>query len=67
MNTIQPGPIDTVLNPAEGEFAEQILPYTALNRFGHPEEVASLVGYLASDAAAYITGTSLTIDGGTNA
>lgn len=67
VNTIQPGPIDTELNPAEGEFAEQILPYTALNRYGHPKEVASLVGYLASEAAAYITGTSLTIDGGTNA
>ena len=67
VNTIQPGPIDTELNPAEGEFAEQILPYTALNRYGHPKEVASLVGYLASEAAAYITGTSLTVDGGTNA
>ncbi|MEO1093760.1 MAG: 3-oxoacyl-ACP reductase family protein [Cyanobacteria bacterium J06638_28] len=67
VNTVQPGPIDTDLNPAEGEFAEQILPYTALGRYGQPQEVASLVGYLASEAAAYITGASLTIDGGTNA
>lgn len=67
VNTVQPGPIDTDLNPAEGEFAEQILPFTALGRYGQPQEVASLVGYLASEAAAYITGTSLTIDGGTNA
>ena len=67
VNTIQPGPIDTELNPAEGEFAEQILPFTALGRYGRPEEVASLVGYLVSEAAGYITGTSLTVDGGVNA
>ena len=67
VNTVQPGPIDTDLNPAEGEFAEQILPYTALGRYGHPQEVAALVAFLASEAAAYITGTALTIDGGTNA
>lgn len=67
VNCVQPGPIDTDLNPAEGEFAERILPYTSLDRYGNPEEVASLVAYLASDAAAYITGASLTIDGGVNA
>ena len=67
VNTVQPGPIDTDLNPAEGEFAQQILPYTALGRYGQPQEVASLVAYLASEAAAYITGTSLTVDGGVNA
>ncbi|MEM7770586.1 MAG: 3-oxoacyl-ACP reductase family protein [Cyanobacteria bacterium P01_A01_bin.37] len=67
VNTIQPGPIDTDLNPAEGEFAEQILPLTALGRYGRPAEVASLVGYVASPAAAYITGANLTIDGGVNA
>ncbi|MEO0378082.1 MAG: 3-oxoacyl-ACP reductase family protein [Cyanobacteria bacterium P01_A01_bin.17] len=67
VNAIQPGPIDTELNPAEGEFAEQILPLTALGRYGHPSEIASMVAYLASEAAAYITGTSLTVDGGVNA
>lgn len=67
VNTIQPGPIDTELNPAEGEFAAQILPFTALGRYGRPEEVAALAAYLASDAAAYITGASLTVDGGVNA
>lgn len=67
VNTVQPGPIDTELNPAEGEFAEQILPYTTLGRYGQPTEVASLVAFLASEAAAYITGASLTVDGGVNA
>ena len=67
VNTVQPGPIDTALNPAEGEFAEQILPYTALGRYGKPTEVAALVAFLASEAAAYITGAALTVDGGTNA
>ena len=67
VNTVQPGPIDTDLNPAEGEFAEQILPYTALGRYGQPKEVAALVTFLASEAAAYITGAALTVDGGTNA
>ncbi|NET32013.1 MAG: 3-oxoacyl-ACP reductase FabG [Cyanothece sp. SIO1E1] len=67
VNTVQPGPIDTDLNPAEGEFAEQILPYTALGRYGYPQEVAALVAFLASEAAAYITGAALTVDGGTNA
>ncbi|MEO1520623.1 MAG: 3-oxoacyl-ACP reductase family protein [Cyanobacteria bacterium J06633_2] len=67
VNTVQPGPIDTALNPAEGEFAERILPYTALGRYGQPKEVASLVAFLASESAAYITGAALTVDGGTNA
>ncbi|MDY6941208.1 MAG: 3-oxoacyl-ACP reductase family protein [Cyanobacteriota bacterium] len=67
VNTVQPGPIDTELNPAEGEFAEQIIPYTALGRYGQPQEVAALVAFLASEAAGYITGTSLTVDGGVNA
>jgi len=67
VNCIQPGPIDTDLNPADGDFAEALKPITALNRYGKVEEVASLVSFLAGPESGYITGASLNIDGGFNA
>ena len=67
VNNIQPGPIDTDLNPASGEWAVPQKALTALNRYGSVDEVASLVAFVASPEAAYITGASLTVDGGTNA
>lgn len=67
VNNIQPGPIDTDLNPASGEWAAPQLANTALNRYGHVDEVAALVAFVASPEAAYITGANLTVDGGTNA
>jgi 3-oxoacyl-[acyl-carrier protein] reductase len=67
VNNVQPGPIDTDLNPATGEWAVPQLANTALKRYGQVDEVASLVSFIAGPEAAYITGTSLTVDGGTNA
>jgi 3-oxoacyl-[acyl-carrier protein] reductase len=67
VNNIQPGPIDTDLNPAAGDWAAPQLANTALNRYGHVEEVAALVAFVAGPEAAYITGANLTVDGGTNA
>ena len=67
VNNIQPGPIDTDLNPAAGEWATPQKAMTALNRYGSVDEVASLVAFVASPEAAYITGANLTVDGGTNA
>jgi 3-oxoacyl-[acyl-carrier protein] reductase len=67
VNNIQPGPIDTDLNPASGEWAVPQKAMTALNRYGGVDEVAALVAFVASPEAAYITGASLTVDGGTNA
>jgi 3-oxoacyl-[acyl-carrier protein] reductase len=67
VNNVQPGPIDTDLNPAAGDWAVPQIANTALNRYGHVDEVAALVAFVASPAAAYITGTNLTVDGGTNA
>jgi 3-oxoacyl-[acyl-carrier protein] reductase len=67
VNNVQPGPIDTDLNPAAGDWAEPQIANTALRRYGHVEDVASLVAFVAGPEAAYITGASLTVDGGTNA
>jgi len=67
VNNIQPGPIDTELNPATGEWALPQKAFTALDRYGHVEEVAALVAFVASPESSYITGANLTIDGGTNA
>jgi 3-oxoacyl-[acyl-carrier protein] reductase len=67
VNNIQPGPIDTELNPAAGEWAVPQKAITALDRYGHVEEVAALVAFVAGPEASYITGANLTVDGGTNA
>jgi 3-oxoacyl-[acyl-carrier protein] reductase len=67
VNNIQPGPIDTDLNPATGDWAAPQKANTALNRYGTVDEVAALVAFVASPEASYITGANLTIDGGTNA
>lgn len=67
VNNVQPGPIDTDLNPASGDWAAPQLALTALNRYGTVDEVAALVAFVASPEAAYITGANLTVDCGTNA
>ena len=67
VNNVQPGPIDTDLNPASGARAAPQKANTALNRYGTVDEVAALVAFVASPEAAYITGANLTVDGGTNA
>jgi 3-oxoacyl-[acyl-carrier protein] reductase len=67
VNNVQPGPIDTDLNPASGDWATPQKALTALNRYGKVEEVAALVAFVASPASSYITGANLTVDGGTNA
>jgi 3-oxoacyl-[acyl-carrier protein] reductase len=67
VNNIQPGPIDTDLNPAAGDWATPQIANTALKRYGRVEDVAALVAFVAGPEADYITGASLTVDGGTNA
>jgi len=67
VNNVQPGPIDTELNPAVGEWAIPQIANTALGRYGHVEEVAALVAFVAGPESSYITGANLTVDGGTNA
>src|SRR2546427_8767206 len=67
VNNIQPGPIDTDLNPAAGDWAVPQKAATALDRYGHVEEVAALVAFVAGPESSYITGANLTVDGGMNA
>jgi 3-oxoacyl-[acyl-carrier protein] reductase len=67
VNNVEPGPIDTDLNPAAGDWAAPQIANTALKRYGHVNEVAALVAFIASTDAAYITGANLNVDGGTNA
>jgi 3-oxoacyl-[acyl-carrier protein] reductase len=67
VNNIQPGPIDTELNPAAGDWAAPQKAATALNRYGSVDDVAALVAFVAGPEASYITGANLTVDGGTNA
>ncbi|WP_034947123.1 SDR family oxidoreductase [Erwinia oleae] len=68
VNLVQPGPIDTDMNPAaNGDFAEGNRKQTSLGHYGKPDDIADAVAFLASPAANYITGTALTVDGGSNA
>ncbi|KPA95025.1 3-oxoacyl-ACP reductase family protein [Pseudomonas asplenii] len=67
VNNVQPGPVDTDMNPANGDFADSLLALMASGRYGNVDEIASFVTYLAGPQAGYITGASLTIDGGFSA
>ncbi len=67
VNNVQPGPIDTDLNPAAGEWAVPQRAATALDRYGHVDEVAALVAFVAGPESSYMTGANLTVDGGMNA
>ena len=67
VNNVQPGPIDTDLNPAAGDWAAPQIANTALKRYGRVDEIAAMVAFIAGPEAGYITGANLTVDGGTNA
>jgi len=67
VNNVQPGPIDTDLNPAAGDWAVPQKAATALDRYGSVDEVAALVAFVAGPESSYITGANLTVDGGMNA
>ncbi|WP_433473646.1 SDR family NAD(P)-dependent oxidoreductase [Spirillospora sp. CA-142024] len=61
---VDPGPIDTDMNPADGETADFQRSLTALGRYGEAEDIAAAVAYLAGPGGRYITGTSIAVDGG---
>jgi 3-oxoacyl-[acyl-carrier protein] reductase len=67
VNNVQPGPIDTDLNPASGEWATGQKAAVPLDRYGKAEEVAALVAFVAGPESSFINGANLTVDGGTNA
>jgi len=67
VNNVQPGPIDTELNPAAGDWAVPQKAATALDRYGKVDEIAAMVAFVAGPESSYITGANLTVDGGMNA
>jgi 3-oxoacyl-[acyl-carrier protein] reductase len=63
-NNVEPGPVDTDMNPADSDFAEMLRKLMALPRYGTVDEIAAMVAYLAGPEAGFVTGASLRIDGG---
>jgi 3-oxoacyl-[acyl-carrier protein] reductase len=67
INNIQPGPTDTDMKPTKGDFADMLRRFMAVPHYGSTDDIAAMVAYLAGPEAAFVTGASLTIDGGFNA
>lgn len=67
VNLVQPGPIDTDQNPADGDWGEPNRRLTALGRYGEPSDIAQGVAFIASPAAQFMTGSVMTVDAGFNA
>jgi 3-oxoacyl-[acyl-carrier protein] reductase len=64
VNNVQPGPINTDMNPDSGENAEGAKQMMAIGRYGQPSDVAAVVAYLAGSDTGYITGANWNVDGG---
>lgn len=67
VNVVQPGPVDTDMNPANGPMKEMMHAGLSIKRHGHVDEVAAMVAFLAGPDAGFITGAMHTIDGGMGA
>lgn len=64
VNNVQPGPINTEMNPDEGEFADSLREVSALGRYGSADDVAAVVSFLAGPESGYVTGANWNVDGG---
>ncbi len=64
VNNVQPGPVNTDMNPDEGEFAEFAKTVMATGKYGQPSDIAGVVSYLAGPDTGYITGANWNVDGG---
>ena len=67
VNNVQPGPTETDMNPKDGPHYDLVVNMLPVKRAGTADEIAGMVSYLASAEAAFVTGASLTIDGGLTA
>lgn len=67
VNLVQPGAIDTEMNPEDGPFATTLKGLAALGRYGRPEDIAGAVAFLVGPDAGYVTGATLNVDGGQSA
>ena len=64
VNNVQPGPVDTDMNPADGPMKDMMHAAMAIKRHARPDEIAGLVAYLVGPEAGIVTGAQHTIDGG---
>ncbi len=64
VNSVQPGPVNTDLNPEDGPMKDTMHSFMAIKRHAQPEEIAGMVAYLVGPEAAIVTGAQHTIDGG---
>ncbi|WP_248324681.1 MULTISPECIES: SDR family oxidoreductase [unclassified Caballeronia] len=67
VNNVQPGPVDTDMNPEQGEFGSALHALMAVQRHARADEIAAMVAYVAGPEASFVTGASLMIDGGFSA